>query len=57
MYDIATGTRRLLAYYKEIHFMLTYLLKENIEKMLDRGDKLRELQERSGTLQMYLTIT
>ena len=36
---------------------VTYLLKENIEKMLDRGDKLRELQERSGTLQMYFTIT
>jgi len=29
MYDIATDTRRLLAYYKEIHFMLTYLWKES----------------------------
>jgi hypothetical protein len=31
---------------------VTHLLKNNVEKVLERGDKLEDLQDRSGTNQI-----
>jgi len=34
---------------------VTHLLKNNVEKVLERGDKLEDLQDRSGTNQIKKT--